>query len=142
MNNNVAFRFTSYHFPKAKIEFPLNRIGQTIDLSIKISPKGEFSKSTSTYKLFLSIVLTATKEDLSIDVADVDCVADFQFSEPINDIHDIPDFFYPNSIAIVFPYIRSFISTLSLQANTTPIILPTMNLTSLQDELKANTLSL
>ena len=30
---------------------------------------------------------------------------------------DIPDYFYPNSLAIVFPYVRSFVSSVTLQAN-------------------------
>lgn len=51
----------------------------------------------------------------------------------------MPSYFYRNSIAIVFPYIRAFISTVTLQANIPPIILPTMNLTSLEIPLKQNT---
>lgn len=48
--------------------------------------------------------------------------------------------FYANSIAIVFPYIRAFISTVTLQANlVSPILLPTMNLTSLGERLMNNT---
>ena len=54
-------------------------------------------------------------------------------------IEDIPEYFYPNSIAIIFPYIRAFVSTLSLQANVKPIVLPTINLIGLTNELKENT---
>ena len=57
------------------------------------------------------------------------------------EFNDIPGFFYPNSIAILFPYIRAFVSTLTLQANVTPIVLPTLNLTNLQEKLKKNTTS-
>ncbi|EXZ22215.1 pretranslocase subunit SecB family protein, partial [Bacteroides fragilis str. S13 L11] len=52
---------------------------------------------------------------------------------------EIPNFFYPNSIAILFPYVRAFVSTLTLQANIKPILLPTLNLSSLQDTLRENT---
>lgn len=64
--------------------------------------------------------------------------ASFQFSEDVIDIEDIPTYFYANSIAIVFPYLRAFISSLTIQANLKPMILPTMNLTSLSSPLKEN----
>ena len=47
--------------------------------------------------------------------------------------------FISNSIAILFPYVRAFVSTLTLQANIKPILLPTLNLSSLQDILRENT---
>ena len=62
----------------------------------------------------------------------------FGFTEPI-ELSEIPDFFYPNCMAIVFPYVRSFLSTLSLQANVPPIILPIINFSDLQGVLKRNT---
>ncbi|MBQ2321387.1 MAG: protein-export chaperone SecB, partial [Bacteroidales bacterium] len=46
-----------------------------------------------------------------------------------------------NSVAIIFPYIRAFVSTISLQANVNPIVLPTINLTGLTGELKRQTKS-
>ena len=54
-------------------------------------------------------------------------------------ILEIPDFFYPNSLAIIFPYIRAFVSTLTLQANVRPIVLPTVNLMGLTDMLRKET---
>ena len=68
----------------------------------------------------------------------VNCVASFKFKENIS-LAEIPNFFYPNSIAILFPYVRAFVSTLTLQANIKPILLPTLNLSSLQDILRENT---
>lgn len=55
------------------------------------------------------------------------------------ELKDIPDFFYANSIAIIFPYIRAFVSTLTLQANIPPIVLPTLNLSQLRTILRDNT---
>ena len=71
-------------------------------------------------------------------VVGVSCVASFSF-ENVHELSDIPDYFYPNSIAILFPYIRAFVSTMSLQANIQPILLPTVNLIGLTDDLKNNT---
>lgn len=39
----------------------------------------------------------------------------------------------------VIPYVRAFISSVSVQAGIPPIVLPTYNLSVLQEELKENT---
>lgn len=134
----AAFRFHNYYFTKAKIEFPAQS-EHNLDLDVKFNPKGEFIKEESMFKLHLGIIISSKMADKETNIVEVDSYSEFMFSEQI-DLCDIPGFFYPNSIAIIFPYIRAFISTLSLQANMNPIILPTMNLTSLQEELKNNTI--
>jgi len=68
----------------------------------------------------------------------VNCKAIFDFDDDAKEA-GIPDYFYKNSIAIVYPFIRSFISSLTLQANVKLILLPTMNLSSLEAPLKENT---
>ena len=72
------------------------------------------------------------------EVINVSCVALFSFGSPVT-VAEIPEFFYPNSLAIVFPYIRAFVSTISLQANVTPVVLPTVNLMGLTEDLKKQT---
>ena len=69
----------------------------------------------------------------------VNCVAWFEFQD-VERIEDIPDYFYANSIAILFPYVRAFVSTLTLQANVPPMVLPTLNLFPLQKILQENTI--
>lgn len=133
----AAFRFKNYYFTKAKIEFPA-QTERNLDLNVKFIPKGEFVKEDSIFKLHLEVIVSSNKDGLETNLVEVACYSEFAFSEQIK-LCDIPGFFYPNSIAIIFPYIRAFISTLSLQANMNPIILPTMNLTYLQEELKNNT---
>ena len=54
-------------------------------------------------------------------------------------LEEIPGFFYPNSLAIIFPYVRAFVSTITLQANVHPVMLPTLNLIGLTEELRSNT---
>ena len=48
-------------------------------------------------------------------------------------------YFYTNAPAILFPYIRAYISTLTNLSGYKPINLPTLNLTSLREELEKNT---
>lgn len=60
--------------------------------------------------------------------------------ENVSSFDEIPTYFYRNAIAIIFPYVRAFISTVTLQSNIPPVILPTMNLSSLESPLKENTI--
>lgn len=134
----AAFNFKGYHFKKAIIDFPTGN--DFYDLQIAFNPSGVFDTQNSLYKLLLEIVVLTGEENNEHPIVDVTCEAEFQFSQKI-ELNDIPGFFYPNSIAILFPYIRAFVSTLTLQANVTPIVLPTLNLTNLQEKLKKNTTS-
>lgn len=140
----VAFKFHNYYFTKARIQFPA-QAERNLDLNVKFIPKGEFFKEGEFFKdramfnLDLGVIISSHNNEIETQLVEIDCHSEFVFSEQI-ELCNIPSFFYPNSIAIIFPYIRAFISTLSLQANMNPIILPTMNLTSLQEELRNNTI--
>jgi len=68
----------------------------------------------------------------------INCKGLFEFKN-VQTIEDIPDFFYKNSIAILFPYVRAYISLVTTQANVPGIILPTHNLSSLEEKLRNNT---
>lgn len=82
----------------------------------------------------------AKSDDTDISAIEIDCSAEFKFQD-VNSLEEIPDYFYANSIAIIFPYLRAFVSTVTLQANIVPLLLPTMNLSNLQVELKAHTVA-
>ena len=131
----ATFSFKSY-----KIErFLFNLENETEDkISIKIDPQGVFISNERKFRLTFHFY--AFEKEKTHEKSFVECTltAEFLFSESIKTIEDIPQYFYPNSIAIVFPYLRSFISSLTIQANVKPVILPTMNLTSLSTPLKEN----
>ena len=130
----AAFSFRTYSFDKLLLDF--ENLGQEVELALSFIPSGIFNKKTKSYKL--SFLFTALTKNDNKAVVSVLCNATFIFSNSI-ELNEIPQFFYPNSIAIVYPYIRAMVSTLTLQANVKPIILPTMNLSSLGDELRENT---
>ncbi|TZF86537.1 hypothetical protein FW774_03565 (plasmid) [Pedobacter sp. BS3] len=66
-------------------------------------------------------------------------IATFKFEEELIALKDIPSYFYRNVLGIMFPYVRAFVSMLSFQANMNPIILPLLNLTTLESYFKENT---
>ena len=47
-------------------------------------------------------------------------------------------FLYLNAPAIMFPYLRAYISSLTALSGINPITLPTLNLSGLKSELESN----
>lgn len=129
----AAFSLETFRFTKASLDF---NIPSDAKLNIEFKPQGVFNSEKSSYKLEFDVIITC--KETTTNVVMVSCLAYFSFNDTIS-IDEIPEYFYPNSIAIIFPYIRAFISTLSLQANMNPILLPTINLMGLTDELKSKT---
>lgn len=132
----AAFSLKKYRFEKVNIDFT-KRISNEIGLSF--DPKGKFNSKNSTFEL--TIIFNAFNDEPDRAFVSVLCRSTFEFDQEI-DFNEIPSYFYTNSIAIIFPYIRAFISNITLQANIPPIILPTMNLSSLNEPLKQNTVKI
>ena len=136
--SSASFSLKNYRFPQIHLNLShLVDEREIVDVSISIIPQGIYKQSIQEYLLKVHCQLLL-QGDRDSPMVDVHCEAVFGFNEDLS-IGQIPDYFYPNSVAIIFPYVRAMISTLSLQANTIPVILPTMNLTNLQEELKRNT---
>ena len=128
----ASFVFSTFSIPKFSYT-------ETEDagMSIELEPKGEYIENEGVFNLTLRLigVQDNPQKDLTVDLTGI---ALFSFS-PGFPSNQIPDFFYTNSIAIFFPYIRAFLSSLTLQANTRLIILDLLNLTHLAEHLRDNT---
>lgn len=131
MAEKAVFSLTGYHFNKVSLD--LDNIFPNATLDLNFAPSGKFDESTRTF--ILSFAFRATSDGK--DIVSVNCIAEFEFKDEVT-FENIPEFFYGNSIAILFPYIRAMVSSITLQANVQPMILPTLNLVSLKDHLKAN----
>jgi preprotein translocase subunit SecB len=130
----AIFTLENYIFDKIELDVQNINIGDTISLSF--NPFGTYTSKNGVFELcFTFKALVQSKEK---PIVHVSCNAKFKFKNNL-DFNDLPPFFFSNSIAILFPYIRAMVSTLTLQANIPPIVLPTMNLTSLSQQLKSNT---
>lgn len=128
----ASFRLEGYRFEKVNMDLSANP-GQ---IGINITPSGIYNPANGQYDL--SFVFQALRQTDSQAFITILCKARFVFHEPVL-FEEIPDYFYLNSIAILFPYVRAFVSIITLQANINPLMLPTMNLASLQETLKKNT---
>jgi len=137
--NKAAFFIKDYQFPKVNIDLScLNTEDEESDLDVSINPRGIYNKKEQVYKLIFDF--TASTDRLSKKAfVSITCEGYFKF-ENAESLKDIPKFFYRNSIAILFPYLRAYISLVTNQANIPPFILPTLNLSSLEEPLLANSI--
>ena len=129
----ATFNLDSYHFTNAYLDF---NIPSNAELNIAFKPKGKFFAKKARYMLYFDVLVEC--KETNTDVIKVSCEATFTFGDSVS-INDIPDYFYPNSLAIIFPYVRAFVSTITLQANIQPVVLPTINFMGLTESLKSQT---
>lgn len=130
---NATFKLDYYHFTKAFLDFS---IPDNAELNISFFPQGVFHVKEARYELIFEVKVECNENQT--EVVRVSCEASFSFAGKIT-VSEIPEYFYPNSLAIIFPYIRAFVSTMSLQANVRPVVLPTVNLMGLTEQLKSRT---
>lgn len=130
----AAFSIQDYRFAK----FTLNLANHSEnDLEIKFEPSGVYEKEESRFLLeFRAVIFRQGQEENSF--VDVTCQGVFSF-ENVPTFEDIPDYFYRNCIALLFPYLRAYISMVTTQANVPGIILPTYNLSGLEELLRKST---
>lgn len=133
MSEISKFQFKGYNINKSLIELQENANLENLKISFKVS--GLVQQNEKLFYLNLLVNVNNAEKDLKIEVAST---GKFKF-ETDDKIEDISSFFYTNASAILFPYLRAYISTLTNLSGNRSIILPTMNLTNLAAELKANT---
>ncbi|MCW2262094.1 MULTISPECIES: protein-export chaperone SecB [Sphingobacterium] len=130
---SASFKISNYKFTKTLLDFSFYKEGE-IDVSFAVS--GTFIKSRSIFELRFAII--AKSEGITEAFVSVDCESIFEFTN-VSSLAEVPDYFYTNCIAILFPYLRAYVSTITVQSNIRPIILPTLNLSDLNEPLKQHT---
>lgn len=130
----AAFSIVNYLFDKVNIDLENQ---QSDELDLLFNTKGEFLSTTKNFNLTFTVQVKSADSELPPFIS-IRCKGVFKFDK-VDTLDEIPDFFYRNCIAILFPYVRAYLSIVTTQANTKGIMLPTMNLTGLEIELKKNT---
>jgi len=126
----AAFRFANFKIIKSDFDFSLER-GANLNINFKLS--GEHFIKTNVFKLIIETLVNNQKEEILIRVLSESL---FNFSG-IED-KDLMDYFVGNAPAIVFPYVRAYIGTLSTLSGYSPLLLPTLNLSKLSKDLEKN----
>jgi preprotein translocase subunit SecB len=124
-----SFSFIDFVINECALDFTKDR---TSEISIDFNPSGKHFVKTHIFKLFLDVKLFNSSKEQIIEIK---TESTFQIGD---DLQNTGTFFTKNAPAIIFPYIRAFISSLSVQSGHKPIVIPTLNLTGLTQVLEAN----
>lgn len=141
MNETKPAVFSFQDFQINKFSFNRHSRSQTEEstLSVDFNPEGIFYVNEAEFNIDLAFnAFYKGANGERYELVSVEMTAIFMFKERV-DFDKIPTYFYRNSIAIIFPYLRAFISSLTIQANIPPLILPIMNLMDLEEVLRRNT---
>jgi len=125
MKGKVAkFRLVEYKINNSSIDIAKidNRKSK---LSVEFNHKGGEIPEKNLFQLEIDTKITNDIETLSINVI---IVGLFEFNPSLENKES---FFEFNGPAILFPYIRAYISTLTALSGIPPIILPTLNIASM-----------
>lgn len=122
-----SFKFIGYTITESHIKMPLNKnIGD--DFTLNIIPSGIKKES----KFYLTLDTTASTKD-GLFEAKITIIGEFEF---IQGEGNITSFFTCNAPAIMFPYIRAYISSLTALSGAKTITIPTLNLKGIESLLE------
>lgn len=133
MTANASFQLENYRIIDLEVHSS-NSLNMSLGLTFDL--KGEFDENNRIFNL--TFKLDINSEDSNYLLAKIVMESNFKFATHVT-LDKIPDYFYTNSIAIIFPYLRAYLSMVTIQGNFKPIILPILNLSSLNNVLKNNT---
>ncbi|TBX64775.1 hypothetical protein EZL74_12870 [Flavobacterium silvisoli] len=128
-----AFNFKNFKVSKFSYDEPET---ENTDFDMEFQPKGRYNEKTGLFELYLTFI--ALDKISGNKIIKVKSVAEFIFDKPYLFI-ELPEYFFTNSIAIMFPYVRAFISTLTLQANANVLMLGLIKFGNVAEPLKENT---
>ncbi|HXI01054.1 MAG TPA: protein-export chaperone SecB [Sphingobacteriaceae bacterium] len=108
--------------------------GKQGNVRFDIVPSAVVNRQQRFFQLTLAIKLEDKKGSYIIDIL---AIGDFQFDNVIDD-GNLNGYFLTNAPALIFPYVRAYISAVTALSGLDAVNLPVMNLTSLKAELQKN----
>lgn len=125
------FKFSKYIIKKVNLHFSGNSSSKNIKLGF--SPSGEVFKDEKKFILLLEISVSDKKKSFNMDI---EAEATFEYDNMDDD--KLEKFLIMNAPALLFPYIRAYISNITALSGISTVLLPTLNMTGLSDILKNN----
>jgi len=131
MENKSSFQFKGYIITKSNFEL---KDGDSNELNIEVGVNGELDEKEKKFNLTMKIHVNS--DDKSIDIY-IESKGNFEYENIPED--QLNNFLFMNAPAILFPYLRAYITSLTSFSGVRPIILPTLNLQGIKEELNNNT---
>lgn len=132
MNDNSVksgFRFLKYRVIDSVMHIK-GEVGNTFSLNLDLDVAMNSEDNPSVSDLRMKLIVKDSSDNFFVDVLLIG------YFEAANcDVEQRQTFMCMNAPAILFPYLRSYISTLTAQAGLSPVIIPTINLVKNGEEL-------
>ncbi|MEX8547345.1 MAG: protein-export chaperone SecB [Mucilaginibacter sp.] len=127
-----SFRFKRF----VVIEFNIKREPvEQGDVDFTIDPSAIIDEANKLFELKLGVYVVDKSGSFNIKLV---AIGYFEFDEE-KSVDTLSNYFYVNAPALIFPYIRAYISSITALSGLRAVNLPVLNLSGLKDELKANT---
>lgn len=136
MKNVKKSPFKLDQFIVKKFSIERNPVKQG-EVEFDIKPSGLIDRSKRIFQLTLEI--RVKDKNLSFDII-MTAFGMFKFKND-TDESTLSNYFYTNAPAIIFPYIRAYVSSISALSGLHTVNLPVMNVSGLKNDLIANTSS-
>lgn len=129
----APFKFRSFIIAESMISLQPSTKAESIDLNI--NPSGIIFEEDKVFEITLEMELKSAD---GLDVK-VKIIGTFEFEEVVV-VENLNNYFYVNAPAIIFPYLRSYISALTALSGCSTVIIPPMNMMSLGKKLEEKTI--
>ena len=127
-SNRASFRLKDYRVVRSEINLDIASesllLQEPESLIIDIDPKGSLL-DTERHLLSLRMNVGVYSEKKEVDI-NVSLVAHFEYKSTQED--ELDAYIVYNAPAIIFPYVRAYISSLTGLSGISPIILPTLKM--------------
>ena len=127
MEATAKFRFLNYLIYESFIQIN-NHEKLDTSSNLQVSQTGSEDIEKSIYSIDFVMDLTGEEDSIKINVK---CKGIFQFDKSLSE-EEKDKFYNINAPAILFPYLRAYISSLTALSGIPPIILPTLNFAARQ----------
>lgn len=123
-NKQLEFKFRGHTIPKASIDVKdISNISKELNINFKTS------STINNDDIFIyGVVIEISDVNKNVEI-EVHAYGHFEFDKEADE-RKKEVFFNTSAPAMLFPYVRAYISTLTALSGINPIILPTINLTT------------
>ena len=134
---SASFRLDNYRIVRSEVNLKFSEADLQLvkpeHLSIELGAEGS-KHLPDKQLLILRMNCGVSSEQKEVDIQ-VDVIAHFKYEQP-KEQEELCTYITQNAPAIIFPYVRAYISTLTGLSGIPPIILPTLNLVDFGKELR------
>lgn len=131
MDNNTQqarFQFVKYLIDQCSVNFTGKELSNEMEFAI--NPEGIFNEAEKKFELILNLVVNDKEHNLDLSMR-----IHGYFTYDGNNMDEIRSFIGINSPAILFPYIRAYVSNITALGGMPPVIMPTLNLKRVGEQL-------